>query len=145
MFGATERRMTPEMVDVAELAGDQERRLVLRVLRRNDAATSFSVTLRAHWLLATAEANTLVTGPPSILFPEHAAYPPRCQDEKVWEDLEGHVRLTATCPRTGQVDLNVIITGPDYRDRAELTIPLQTAALASLSHRVAALFPQADG
>jgi hypothetical protein len=145
MFGATERRMTPEMVDVAELAGDQERRLVLRVLRRNDAATSFSVTLRAPWLIASAEANTLVNGPPSMLFAEIAEYPLGWQDEKVWEDLEGHVRLTATCPRTGQVDLNVIITGPDYRDRAELTIPLQTAALASLSHRVAALFPQADG
>ena len=72
MFGATERRMTPEMVDVAELAGDQERRLVLRVLRRNDAATSFSVTLRAPWLIASAEANTLVNGPPSMLFADIA-------------------------------------------------------------------------
>ena len=142
MFGATERRMTPEMVDVAELAGEQERRLVLRVLRRNDAATSFSVTLRAPWLIASAEANTLVNGPPSMLFAEIAEYPLGWQDEKTWEDLEGHVRMTATCPRTGRVDLNVIVTGPDYRDRAELTIPLPTASLATLSLRVGALFPQ---
>ena len=114
--------------------------LSLSILGRSAAQTDFLVSVKLPWVHASREASTYAIGPPSLLFTAMAADWRGWEAEKRWEDLESRVSLLATSDKTRHVFLQVILVGPNYRDRADVILNYEAGQLDVMSRRVAQAF-----
>jgi hypothetical protein len=115
-------------------------KLTFRLEGRGPHETKFVVLLETPWLRCSAPASTYVSGPPVALFRDIAENWRGWEGEKSWSDLEGRVKFGATCDSTGHVTINVMIVGPNYRDRAEVDVIFDAGTLEAMSDSLALLF-----
>jgi hypothetical protein len=115
-------------------------KLTFRLEGHGPHETKFVVLLETPWLRCRAPATTYVSGPPVGLFRDIAENWRGWEGEKGWSDLEGRVKLRATCDATGHVTITVVIVGPNYRDRAEADVIFDAGSLEAMSDSLASLF-----
>lgn len=111
--------------------------------RAVEEGTLYTVQLRTPWMSATTQMPTHVYGPPTTYFKDLAASWRGWEGQKLWENIEHQVSLSATTDPVGHISLMVTLRSPiesGFPGKAVDVIALEAGALEALAREVRQFF-----
>jgi hypothetical protein len=109
------------------------------VIRSSNDGTDFYVEVKSPFGSAKVQSSTFFNGSPAVLFESMAANWKGWKKEKVWNDLENAVVLTARSDSTGHTKLTVKLT--DYESSFETALVFEAGKLESMAYEITRLLP----